>query len=798
MIRATEDQEFYELTSPTLLPKASGFLWNEKMMIHMNCRGYAVAQFMQPEPAKYSHAPNLEAKTFMQPEQPYYAHHPGRFVFVKDEESGEIFSAPYEPVRVPADSYTFAAGKSSIHWKVECHGVRVEMSLRLTKDEPMELWRVKVTNLSSAARRLSVYPYFTVGYMSWMNQSGEYNADLQAIICSSITPYQKYKDYYTIKNFADKTYLLAERKPAAWEVNHEAFEGEGGIMRPSALASEELAGGDARYETPVCALQYRVRLAPGEAEDYRFIFGPAHDEQEIEAIRSRMFGPSGTEGADGFALAETEYDAYVREGRGCIEIATPDPGLDNFVNHWLPRQMYYHGQTNRLSTDPQTRNYLQDNMGMSYIKPQTARNSFLVALAQQKASGAMPDGIILHPDAELKYINQVPHTDHCVWLPVCLSTYLDETGDYALLDEKVPFADDEREASVYEHIDLAMRWLIGDRDERGLNYINQGDWCDPMNMVGYKGKGVSGWLTIATAYAFKVWADICQASGRESAAREYRLEAERTNEAANVHFWDGEWYARGITDDNVRFGIRTDTEGRIFVNPQGWSLLSGAADAEKQAKLIRAVEEQLESPYGVEKLAPSFTAMREDVGRVTQKHPGSAENGAVYNHAAAFYIYALYAVGEADNAYRLLRKMLPGPSMEDIVQRGQLPVFIPNYYRGAYRQFPRTAGRSSHLFNTGTVPWVYRCLIDGLFGVQGTAEGIRIQPQLPSGWNEARLKREFRGAVLQIEIRREPGATETEVYVDGALAPDGLIRDVRPKAEYRVQVVIPAARKEIL
>ena len=69
----------------------------------------------------------------------------------------------------------------------------------------------------------------------------------------------------------------------------------------------------------------------------------------------------------------------------------------------------------------------------------------------------------------------------------------------------------------------------------------------------------------------------------------------------------------------------------------------------------------------MEKLAPSFTAMREDVGRVTQKHPGSAENGAVYNHAAAFYIYALYLVGEKDNAYRLLRKMIPGPDSEDII-----------------------------------------------------------------------------------------------------------------------------------
>lgn len=792
MFRATEDQEYYELLSPTILPKASGFLWNETMMIHMNCRGYAVAQFMQPEPAKYSHAPNLEAKTFMQPEQPYYAHHPGRFVFVKDEENGGVFSAPYEPVRVQADSYTFAIGKSRIVWKVEHNGILIEMSLSLPKEDPLELWRVKVKNTSQAGRKLSVYPYFTVGYMSWMNQSGEYHEDMQTIVCSSITPYQKYQDYDKIKDFRDKTFLIAERPPVSWEVNQEAFEGEGGITMPSALGQEELSRGDARYETPVAAMQYRLTLAPGEEREYRFVFGPARDEREIAQVREDYFLRRNANGEDGFMAAEREYDQYIREGRGCIRISTPDKDLDNFVNQWLPRQIYYHGQTNRLTTDPQTRNYLQDHMGMSFIKPQVAREAFLTAVSQQKANGAMPDGIVLHPDAELKYINQVPHTDHCVWLPICLSTYLDETGDYAILEERIPYADGGEAEPVHDHVDRAMRWLMNDRDERGLNYINQGDWCDPMNMVGYKGKGVSGWLTIATAYAFRVWADVCEGSGRPEQAREYRAAAEETNAVVNRYLWDGEWYARGITDDNVAFGISTDKEGRIFINPQGWSLLSGAADADKQAKLIRAVREQLETPYGVEKLAPSYTAMREDVGRVTQKHPGSAENGAVYNHAAAFYIYALYAVGERDDAFRLLRKMLPGPDRDDIVQRGQMPVFIPNYYRGAYRQFPRTAGRSSHLFNTGTVPWVYRCLIDGLFGVQGTKDGIRINPQLPSDWREAAVSRDFRGAKLDIEMKREAGVSRTEVYADGKPLTDGILRDVQQGREYRVLVKLPA------
>src|SRR5690606_6484473 len=191
--------------------------------------------------------------------------------------------------------------------------------------------------------------------------------------------------------------------------------------------------------------------------------------------------------------------------------------------------------------------------------------------------------------------------------------------------------------------------------------------------------------------------------------------------------------------------ISKDKEGRIFLNPQSWAILGGAASEEQRKKMLSAVEQQLETPCGVAMLAPAYTAMRDDVGRVTQKHPGSAENGSVYNHAAVFYIFSLFGIAEQDRAYKLLRQMIPGPSEADYLQRGQLPVYIPNYYRGAYHQYPRTAGRSSQLFNTGTVSWVYRCVVEGVFGLQGCDEGLRVAPQLPSSWNQASAIRQFRG-----------------------------------------------------
>lgn len=784
MMHPSADGAYYTLTDPVSMPKASGFLWNETMMIQATCRGYATARFMQPEPSKYSYPPNVEAKTFMLPEPSYYLHHPGRFVYVKDEEEKDLFfSAPYEPVRCNPEHFAFQVWKHKLVWIVEYGGIEVTMSLCLPKHDPLELWRIKVKNLSGRKRRLSLYPYFTVGFMSWMNQSGEYNAKLGAIVCSSVTPYQRSEDYAKIKEYKDKTFLWAQSPPVSWETSLERFEGEGGLPSPSAMADPYLSNGDCRYETPTAVMQYQLNMDDKEEREFQFMFGPVKDEDEILSL-IRRYGSK-------FDEAEWEYADYIAQGKGVLQISTPDAGLDNFVNNWLPRQVYYHGITNRMCTDPQTRNYIQDGMGMSYIMPQIARDMFLFALSQQQENGEMPDGILLHPQAELKYINQIPHSDHCVWLPISLAAYLDETGDYALLDEEVSFQSSGEIASVSRHIDLAMDWLINDRDERGLNYIRQGDWCDPMNMVGYRGKGVSGWLTMASAYALRCWATICRECGRNSAEEQYQAKANEMNTAINRWLWDGDRYARGITDDGVLFGVSTDREGQIFLNAQSWAILCGAAGIKEKQTLIESVEKYLETPYGVEMLAPSYTAMREDIGRLTQKHPGTAENGSVYNHAAVFYIYALYITDKNDNAFRLLRKMLPGESHEDIIRRGQMPVFIPNYYRGACDQFPHTAGRSSHLFNTGAVSWYYRCLIDGLFGLRGTKAGLSVHPRVPSHWKEASVTRYFRGAEIHVDIRREAGVRETTVEYKGKSLVEGVLTDIIAGEKYQLSVRLP-------
>ncbi|WP_286261108.1 GH36-type glycosyl hydrolase domain-containing protein [Thalassotalea atypica] len=780
------DNRMVNLTCPLAMPNACGYLWNSELLVQMNCRGYAIAQFLQPEPSKYSQSPALEAKTFVQPEHPYFAHHPGRFIYVKDENSGEVFSAPHEPCRKKPDEFVFSVGPSEISWTVKRLDLTVFLSVSLPINGAEEIWTMKLKNNSKTVRNISVYPYFSVGYKSWMNQSADYDACLNAIIAKSITPYQKTEEYQKNKKLKDITFLLSKNKPCAWTTISSSFEGEGGLSKPDQIRKAYLSCQRAVYETPVAVMQFQHKLSAKQSIEHQFVFGAVKDQTELSKIRDKYFSHD-----NNVTNIKQEYEQYISQSFNVLTIDCEDKEFSQFANTWLPRQVFYHGGVNRLTTDPQTRNYLQDNMGLCFIEPAKARSAFLTALAQQSVDGSMPDGILLHPEATLKYINQIPHADHGVWLTIFLQAYLDETNDANLLTHTLPFSDSQTPQTVITHIEKGLARLIAARDHRGLSYIEQGDWCDPMNMVGHKGRGVSSWLSLATAYAINCWCQTAEQYIENYSAEkisDYKRTSHDINNAVNHYLWDGSWYARGITDDDTVFGVKDDDEGRIYLNPQSWALLSGAAGTAKKFSMLNEIERQLNTPFGVMMLAPSYTKMREDIGRLTQKHPGVAENGSVYNHASAFYVYSLYQVGEYNQAFQLLKKMIPTKS--DMIKKGQLPVYIPNYYRGAYYQFPEQAGRSSHLFNTGTVAWVYRCIIEELCGLKGYKGHLTVNPKLPDCLDTISGKRQFKGAWYEFTISRHE-QQEVQVIQDGNLLNDNVITDAELGNTYVLEIRVP-------
>lgn len=774
----------YVLTDPKLVPKADTYLWNNKMLCHVNAEGFIQSQFMQPEPCFYSHAPLMSAKAAMAPEPQYFDHHPGRFFYVKDEKTGEFYSAPYRPANVLLDEFEFAPGLSDVHWLSKKSGIetRLQFAVPLGNDI-VELWKTTVTNVSDKERQISLYAYFPIGFPSWMNTEGAYDEEIGGMLAYTLTPYRKLDDYYIIKNLKDFTYLLCDKKEDSWNASLNSFEGDGGLRCPDGMKEEVLHNIEASYETTACIMQYRMVLKPGESKTYNFVFGPANNKDEVIMIKEKYLGVGKIE------KVVEEYDEFYKNNMGCIQIQTNDETLNHFINHWLPRQILYHSYNLRMVTDPQTRNYIQDSMAMIYVDPKKAKEQYMFGLKQQKVSGEMPDGILLTSDAELKYTNQIPHRDHSVWWAYAVLAYIEETGDYSFLNESLEFGDSKEKATVYEHVVRGIEWLVSDCSDRGLCHIGQGDWNDPMNMVGYKGKGESIWLTQAMIYAMRIWLPICKRVGDTARIQSFGKIIKDVSSLLNTICWDGEWYARGFTDDGVKIGISSNDEGKIFLNTQSFGILSGAPDEERIQLIMKSVRERMSTPYGLLLLAPSYTYMNENIGRLTQKHPSTAENGSVYCHGNAFYAYALLENRYGEEAYDIMRKLLPGPDYNDLQQREHLPLYIPNYYRGDYNS--RVAGKASHLMNTGSLPWYYRSFVEGIFGLKGTEDGILICPQLPKVFSHVTLERSFRGKKLHVTYQKTDEINTIEVLLNGIKLEKNLILNEQLLEENVVVINLP-------
>jgi cellobionic acid phosphorylase len=759
----TDDGLRYVVRDVRRLDRADADLWNDRMYLRIDQRGRCEAWFLQPNPTRYSDAL--------------------RCFYVRDDATGKFWSAPYDPVQAEPEEFEFSIGRSDVRWRTARGGIEVSLRLVVPRDETVELWSVEVANRGATARAVSLYSFLPVGSIGLLAHQASYDEELQGMIHSYFPYYVRWQDYYRLRGLKNEVFAAADTKPDAYETNLNDFLGGRGLHAPAGLAAGRLSGGRACHEPSAAVFQFCRKLGPGRSAAVRFVFGPASGRAEALRLRERYLSPGGIE------RAYDQAEQFLREHAPTVRIETPDAEFDHYINHWQSRRALLIGRTMRMTFCPQARNAIQDAMGAVYTNPGDARRWLPEIFAQQNADGWIPHGLRLATDVEMIPIGAIPHRDSTVWGAMAVSFYLAETGDFGILDMAVPFADDPQPAPLFEHISRALEWSLRDRTRRGLCRLGEGDWDDPLNMAGYKGRGESVWLTEALAFALDNWAEVAGHRGLPRQAKRYRTQADACRRAINELAWKGRWYARGTTDDGRWFGTAKDAEGRIFLNAQSWAILCGAATGERLRASMAAVRRHLATPCGPMTLAPAFSGMREDIGKITQKAPGTGENGSVYCHAATFYAFALFHARRAEEAFRVLRNLLPGTKANPIERSGQVPLYVPNYFRGT--PAGATAGRSSHAPNTGTSAWYYRTAIAMLLGVRGELSGLRIDPQLPRAWKEAKVWRKWRGAEFDIRIRRRRGARRTVVVLDGRPLADNLIPPQPEGSRHQVEVTVP-------
>ncbi len=738
-----------------LIASADSDLWNDTMRVQIDHRGrVSEAGFQQPNMTPY--ADNL------------------RCFFVRDDATGRYWSAPHDPVQAAPDAFTFSAGLCDIAWHVETDGIAVDLRLAVPRADNVELWTATVTNLSRTRRAVSLYSYLPVGRRSLLRQTAWFDTALNGALHDYFDYYVHYRDYYRLRELRNMVFCTADRKPVSYSLSAADFAGKAGLHAPAALSRKTLGPAPDRYEAAneatVNAFQFRRSLAAGKSFTVNLVFGPARDRREAARL-SRAYLKAGA-----IDTAIRASRAFLDAHAPAVRIATPDIEFNHFINHWQSRRSLMLARTIRFNLAPQGRNVIQDAMGGSYVDPASSRDWFRRIWAHQHRNGWLPHGMPFAEGVKQIEINAIPHKDINSWGPTAVTFYMNETGDRDILDVPIPFADaPETCVPLYEHVCLGLEWLIADRTRRKLCRIGQGDWNDPLNMAGLHERGESIWLTEATVHALETWADVAVARGEGRRATRFRKAAAESRAAVNALAWDGRWYVRGFTDAGLPFGSHRDREGKIFINAQSWAIIAGVADRARADACVAAVDALLDTPAGPMTLGPAFTAMREDIGKLSQKVPGWHENGSVYCHATTFYAYALFAARKSERGFAVLRSLLPGHGAHTIARAGQIPLYVPNFYRG--RDGSAKAGQSSHAPNTGTASWYYRTAIGMLLGVRAEPDGLRLDPQLPRRWRTAAVERHWRGATYDIRIarRRTPNGLPPEVTLDGVRRPDNLV-----------------------
>ena len=757
--RFSEDGRSYTILSSHTPHGWTQFLYNNQYLVSLDVGGRGMSSYRRPG--------GLWTRLIFEGRMP-------RRIYLRDQEDGTIFYMP------GSEGCEFTIGAALAQYKARFDGLEVTMSVSVPGDFLGEAWRVSVRNTGERPRKLLLtgfFPLTPTGYPTNFGYTGsiyiEYHEELGGVFFDNHDPDRPDPLY--------NAYMIQDAPVQSFDTSSATFIGKGSIDEPDGLAEGKLpcrinCGGASK----LAALASEHALAAGEQTTVQFLIGVAGDTAEVAAIRKAWF-----EQPEAIASAAERSRRYYRSVMDRQQVSTPDPEFDRLVNHWLGYNLCFTARWTRLYSRG-FRDCIQDTQGASTLEPDVARANFLEAMPHVYRSGRCRRSWAAVGGA----LKDQYYADQPVWVAPAMKTYLAETADTGLLEEVSDYYDGGS-STVWEHLVACQRHLYEDRGEHGLCLIHEGDWCDTAHRLGIEGRGEGVWLSIAYHKSLLDFMAIAEWLGRDEELRQARKWAEEIRAAINEHGWDGDWFLIAYNDYGRPIGTAADEEGRIFLNPQSWSVIGQATSLERQQRAMAAVDEHLDSWVGPHLLYPPYTKPDPTIGSLTGFHPGTCENGPCYCHAASFKIVADCMLGRGEKAFQTFRTIMPGGDADRRVPEPGCPPFaFVNGRVAAYH--PYHAGEHGGAWATGTVSWCFQAAGQYILGVRPDLEGLRIDPCVPPDWQEFSVSRLYRGARYHVHVRNPNGLAKgvREVTLDGRRIEGNLLPPQPAGGEHQVEALM--------
>lgn len=735
---------------------------------------------------------------------------PGRFIYIKDLENNDYWSATWQPVGKPLDKYknTCHHGTAYTSFDTEYEGIKSETLYYVPLNQTYEVWSTKVTNNSDKARKLSV-----TGFAEFTNDNNyeQDQVNLQYTLFISRTYFKRDKMILQKinenvgknadgDNWKERFFGMAGEKVSAFCGDRDSFIGK---YRKYAnpIGVEEGLKGDLNYNTNSCgALQTDIELAAGETKTITFVLGQRPEKLADEIISKY----------DDSSIIEkelAELKAYWHAKLDNLHVQTPDDKFNNMVNVWNAYQCFitfiwsraasfqYCGLRNGYGY----RDTVQDIQGVIHLAPEMAVEQIKFMLSAQVTNGAgLPLVKYDHkagqentPD-DVSYGVETGHpsyrADDALWLFPTIYKYISETGKIEFLDEEVLYANNGEKGSVYDHLKRAIDFSMNNLGNHDMPAGLHADWNDCLRLGK---KGESTFVAFQLVYAIKILKGYAEVKNDTEYIKYLDEIGEKLDNIMQTKCWNEDRWIRGFKEDGTVIGKRTDPEARIWLEPQPWSVISGGA-SEEQAKLaMDSVYRELNTPYGTMLLYPAYQNHQFEGALMELFNPTTKENGGIFSHTQGWVILAESLLGNGNRAYEYWKEASPSTQNDNADVRVIEPYAHGQNVEGKDSPY---AGRAHVHWLTGTASTVMVGSVEGILGLRPETTGLVISPSIPTEWDSFKMAKTFRGKRLNITVdnsaRVQSGVKS--VSLNGKVLDKNLITDemIASADEHEVVVVM--------
>ena len=761
-------REYVIQTPQTPLPWINYLGCNDFFSIVSNtCGGYSF----------YKDAKMLRITRYRYNSVPYDSN--GKYYYIQDGDT--LWNPGWQPTQTPLDSYECHHGIGYTRFHSSKNGLAADLLNFVPLHDTCEINRLTFTNISKEKKNFKVYSYVEFCLWNALDDMTNYQRNLSTgeVEVEGATIYHKTEYRERRNHFA---YYSVNAEPAAFDTSRDAFIGTyNPASHPKALFEGGCTNSMASGWYPIASHQLNVSLEPGESRTYVFVLGYAENPKDQKWEKPGVINKTPAKSTLAKYQTESQVKAafdelqeYWTKLLSTYSVKTQDEKVNRMVNIWNQYQCMVTFNMSRSTSYYESgigrgmgfRDSCQDLLGFVHLIPEKARERII-----DIASTQFQDGSAYHQYQPLTKRGNADigsgFNDDPLWLIAGTAAYIKESGDFSILDEMVPFDNDEStRVPLFEHLRRSFNYTVTHKGPHGLPLIGRADWNDCLNLncfsdtpgesfqtTGPSEGPVAESVFIAGMFVKygEEYAKLCELRGLKEEAAKAEEEVKKMYDAALTAGWDGEWFVRAYDAHGNKVGSHECEEGRIFIEPQGFCVLAGIGVKEGKAQqALSSVKKYLDTKYGIMILQPAYTKYHLELGEVSSYPPGYKENAGIFCHNNPWVSIAETVVGHGDRAFEIYRKTCPA-YIEDISEVHCTEPYV--YSQMVAGKDAKYFGQGKNSWLTGTAAWTFVNISQFILGIRPEYDGLGINPCVPAEFGDFDAERTFRGAVYHIHVK---------------------------------------------